>query len=65
MAWNLSTNAWTCLVCQKELANKGNTRRHIEMYHLPNQDCQCSICGKWYSNDYLMRQHIRRTHNKF
>ncbi len=60
--YNAETKMWTCLLCDTKFTSRGNTRRHIQNYHIPNQECQCVLCGKWHANKVLMRQHIRRIH---
>lgn len=70
---------WICYVCKKRLAKKNSVRIHLERIHpIPFEHSistnktgkvtqmdrkECPVCHKKYRFDFLLQDHLRRSHN--
>ena len=51
-----------CLKCGKELSSASNLKRHVEIYHSNNHQCQ--ICDKFFQTSQLLMKHSQQ-HSAF
>lgn len=54
-----SSKAFRCIFCEKRLATKGNTRKHIEQQHVSKAFQKCSGCGNVSPNVPKAKNHSK------
>ena len=54
---------WTCKVCGKTTASKGNIRKHAEI-HIEGMSFACHLCSKTFLNRPGLQSHISGIHSE-
>ena len=56
-------DVWTCKICWKTKAHKGDLQKHAET-HIKGISHVCHICNKTFTNRHNLRNHISGTHSQ-
>lgn len=59
--WSSQQQSLDCPVCRKEFRSPSHCKRHL-LTHTKQRPWKCHICGKSFTRDDNLRQHIRKKH---